>query len=32
MQAEYPIVVTINVLGLRIDMPNIRAVIYIDGP
>ena len=32
MQAEYPMVVVINILGLGIDMPNIRAIIYMDGP
>ena len=32
MQVKYPMVVATNVLGLGIDMPNIQAVIHVDGP
>ena len=32
IQPDCPIVVATNALGLGIDMPNIRAVIHVDGP
>jgi superfamily II DNA helicase RecQ len=32
IQPECPMVVATNALGLGIDMPNIRAVIHVDGP
>ena len=32
MQAECPMVIATNALGLGIDMPNIQAVIHVDGP
>ena len=32
MQVECPMVMVTNILGLGIDMPNIRAVIHVNSP